>query len=199
MTSLTGSRGATGSNIQGRSSGDKIPKGYSAGQLQQFTPEQMKLMEQMFSHVGPDSYLSRLAGGDQSFFEEMEKPAWRQFQQTQGDISSRFSGMGLGGRHGSGFQNQMTQAGSDFAQDLQSRRQQMQMQAIKELMGLSNDLLDQRPQKRFFTEKQQKQSSGWGPIIGTGVGAVGGFFAGGGNPMTALQGAQLGYNVGSGF
>lgn len=179
MSSMFGSRGATGI-----SSGNKIPKGYQQGQLQQFTPEQQQLFQQMFSHVSPDSYLSRLAGGDQSMFEEQEAPALRQFSGLQGNLASRFSGMGTtGARRSSGFQNASNQAASDFAQDLQSRRQQLQQQAIQELMGLSSNLLGQRPYEQFLVPKQKGfleslfggLSSGVGMGLGMGAGKLFGF------------------------
>lgn len=180
--------------------GNKIPSGYKAGQMQQFTPEQMQLFQQQFSQVGPQSYLSRLAGGDQSFFNEIEAPAHRQFGEYQGNLASRFSGWGgagsTGARRSSGFQNTMNQAGSDFAQDLQSRRQEMRQNAIRELMGFSNQILNQRPYDQFLVEKQQKQSP-WGTLIGAGLGGTAGFFAGG--PMGAMQGAQIGGQIGSKF
>lgn len=138
--------------------GQKIPSGYKAGRLQQFSPEQMQLFSQLFSNVSPDSYLSRLAGGDQSLFDEMERPALRQFGALQGNIASRFSGMGSGARRSSGFQNAMNAASSDFAQQLQSNRQNLQQQAIKDLMGLSQSLLNQRPYESFLTKKQHKPS-----------------------------------------
>ncbi len=74
MSSMTGSTGYGGS---------KIPKGYEQGSMQQFTPEQMNLFKSLFGQVGPDSFTSRLAGGDQSMFEQMEAPAMRQFQGLQ--------------------------------------------------------------------------------------------------------------------
>ena len=69
--------GATGMRPNQTSTGfrDKVPSGYKAGSLQQFTPEQLQLFQQMFSNVGPESYTSKLAGGDQSLFNEMEAPA----------------------------------------------------------------------------------------------------------------------------
>ena len=176
---------------------EKIPSGYKKGSLQQFTPEQMNLFQQMFGQVGPESYLSKLAGGDQSTFGEIEAPAMRQFSGMQGNIASRFSGMGgLGARRSSGFQNTMNSAASNFAQDLQSQRQGLQRQAIMDLMGISNSLLGQRPQENFLVQKQQRQS-GLGGAIGAGVGGLGGFMMGG--PSGALTGAQLGYGVGSQF
>ncbi len=87
MNSMMGYRGATGGL-----SGDKIPSGYKMGQLSQFTPQQTRLFKQLFGQVSPDSYLSRLAGGDESMFQEMEAPAFRNFQSQLGNISSRFSG-----------------------------------------------------------------------------------------------------------
>lgn len=150
MSSMIGASGATG--------GNRIPKGYQLGQLQQFTPEQMQLFQSLFSHASPGSYLSRLAGGDESMFNEIEAPALRQFQGLQGNIASRFSGMGTGGRHSSGFQNTMNQAASNFSQELQSQRQGLQRQALMDLMGLSQNLLGQRPYENFLTQKQHKPS-----------------------------------------
>lgn len=152
---MYGQRGATGGMA-----GNKIPKGYQLGQIQQFTPEQMQLFQSLFSQLGPDSFLSKLAGGDQETFNQLEAPALRQFSGLQGNIASRFSG-GAGGqgqeqissRRSSGFQNTMNQASSDFAQGLQSQRVGLQQQALKDLFGMSNDLLNQRPYDRFLTEK----------------------------------------------
>jgi hypothetical protein len=182
--------------MTGSTSGSKIPAGYKQGTMQNFTPEQMQLFKSMFSQLGPDSYLAKLAGGDQSMFEEMEKPAMKQFGEFQGQLASRFSGMGMGSRRGSGFQNAMTQGAADFAESLQAKRLEMRNQALQDLMGFSNQLLGQKPYENFLIEKQQKQS-GWGGLIGAGVGGAGGFFLGG--PAGALKGAGLGYNVGSGF
>lgn len=180
--------------------GTIIPKGTKTGQLQQFTPEQMKLFSQLFSNVGPDSYLSRLAGGDQGLFNEIEAPALRQFQELQGQLGSRFSGMGIGAQKSSGFRNAMGQAGSDFAMQLQSQRQALQRQAIQDLMGYSNQLLGQRPYEQFLIQKQQKQKSGlggFGALGGALLGGAGGFALGG--PMGGFEGASIGANVGSGF
>lgn len=155
--------------------GTKVPKGYSLGQTQEFTPEQMQLFQQQFSHLGPDSYTSRLASGDQGMFAEMEAPALRQFSGIQGNIASRFSGGGGGqgsmsSRRSSGFQNTMNAASSDFAQDLQSKRQTMQQQAIRDLMGYSNQILNQRPYEQQFAEKP---TPFWQELTLAGVNAAG--------------------------
>src|SRR6185436_17453328 len=135
MTSMTGYRGPagsssgqnmTGNNMMSSPRKPKAPSGYKS--FEQFTPDQMQLFQQLFSHVGPQSYLSRLAGGDESLFQQMEAPAFRQFDELMGQYASRFSGMGMGARKGSGFQNSTNAATSNFAQDLMARRQSLQQQ-----------------------------------------------------------------------
>jgi hypothetical protein len=189
MNSMMGAQGLSGANSM--MPGQKIA-GMKLGQIKNFTPQQMQLFQSLFSHVSPDSYLSKLASGDESFFNEMEDPAMRKFSALQGNIASRFSGMGMGGRRSSGFQNTMNQAGSDFAQDLQSRRQELQMQAIRELMGLGENLLGQRPYEQFLVKPQRKKSflqkllGGGSSLAGT---AIGGLFGG---PAGAAIGGQAG-------
>jgi hypothetical protein len=177
---------ATGTNPTTFNTGamkEKIPSGYKKGSLQQFTPEQMELFQQMFGHVGPESYLSKLAGGDQSTFGEIEAPALRQFSGVQGNLASRFSGMGgLGARRSSGFQNTMTSAASNFAQELQAQRQGIQRQALRDLMGLSSDLLGQRPYENFMIKKQQKKPF-WQQLLGM-ISPLGGDVAEGGTQNT---------------
>lgn len=165
---------ATGSALRGNATGlrEKIPSGYRKASIQQFTPEQMQLFNQLFGQVGPQSYLSKLAGGDESLFNEIEAPALRQFAGLQGNIASRFSGMGMGARKSSGFQNVIGQAGSDFAQDLASRRQALQRQAIMDLMGISSELLGQRPYEQFLTQKKPSFLEQWLTHGANTVGAV---------------------------
>lgn len=138
----------------GKSSG-----GYKSGQMQNFTPEQMQLFQQMFGHLGPDSFLGRLASGDESGFDEMEAPAWRDFQAAQGQLGSRYSGGAgdsrmMSARRGSGFQNEANQQSQDFASQLQSNRMNIRNQSIKDLMSMSNNLLGQKPYDNFITDKK---------------------------------------------
>jgi hypothetical protein len=186
MTSLIGASGKAG---------NKTPSGYSQGQRQIYTPDQVKLHQQMFQHAGPNSQLNRLAGGDQSAFAEMEAPALRQFSELQGGLASRFSQGGLGSRRTSGFQNESGQQASNFSQQLQSQRQDLQRQALQDLRGLSSELLEQRPYENYLVKKQRKPSfwqrlvGGAAPIAG---GLAGGFFGG-------PQGAAAGYSLGGAF
>jgi hypothetical protein len=159
MSSMYGT-GPTGGSMQG----NKIPKGYQLGQIQQFTPEMMQLFQSLFGQLGEGSYLSRLASGDPELFAEMERPALQQFSGQLGNLASKFSGTGLGGRRSSGFQNTATSAASQFAQDLQAQRQGLQRQALGDLFNMSNMLLQQRPYEQFVTKKPDFLSQLFGGI-----------------------------------
>jgi len=146
--------------------------GYKKKSLPNFTPEQMQLFQSLFQHLQPGSYLSKLAGGDEELFNEMEAPALRQFSGTLGNIGSKFAGMGQGAMRSSGFKNTLSQAASDFSQDLQSRRQELQRQAIMDLLGLSGQLLGQKPYESMY---QPKGGNFLQSLLGAGAGgALGG-------------------------
>ena len=169
-TSLSGSAGFKGPSGTGR---NIIPRGYTHGRIGQFTPEQQQLFQQMFSHVGPESFLGKLASGDQSQFEQLEAPALRQFGALQGNIASRFSGIGSGARKSSGFQQGLGEATSDFAQKLQSQRLGLQQQAIRDMLGLSEALLNQRPYEQFLMKKKEPF---WKELLGSLSGGIGSSF-----------------------
>ena len=137
--------------------GDKLPRNYRMNQYANYDPQQMELYGQGFDLVGPDSYLSRLAAGDQSFFEEMEKPAFRQLAEAQGGLGSRFASMGMGGLKSSGFKNMANAQAMDMAMRLQGQRQQLRQQAIKDLHGISQDILGRRPYERFISNRPEKK------------------------------------------
>jgi hypothetical protein len=210
MNSLSGATGysdSSGANLRNNSAGsyrsrkqvdqgDIVPKGQRVARMQNYTPQQMQQQESLYQHVGPDSYLSKIAGGDQAAFEEQEAPAWQLFQQAQGQLASRFSNQGLGGRNSSAFQNASGQLGSDFAMQLRSQRMAMRQNALKELMGYSDTILGQRPYDKALYDKQQKPKSFWqklgGGALRAGGAATGGYFGG---PM----GGQAGYAAGDEF
>jgi hypothetical protein len=173
---------------------DKTPRGYKERYIDQFTPEQHQLYQQMFGHVSPDSYLSRLAQGDEGIFNEIEAPEKRNYNALVGNLGSRFAGFGTGGLKSSGAQNYMTSAASNFAQDLASKRQGLSRQALQDLMSYSNTLLGQRPYEHQLIEKAEKEKSPWGSLIGGVAGGIGGAFIG----MPA-QGAVIGSSVGGMF
>lgn len=160
-----------------------VPKGYKMHQVQNFTPEQMGLFKDLFAQLGPDSYLMQLLEGNPELFDQIEAPALKQFSEVQGNLGSRFSGQGMGGRKSSGFLNTLNQAGSEFAQGLQSQRQGLQQQALQNLMSFSNQLLNAKPYENILEKKQQKpgffqQLMEFGaPIVGAWAGGPGGAIA----------------------
>lgn len=192
MSSLTGNQGMRG---ESGASITTAPSGHKQKQMQNFTPQAMKLYESMFANVGPDSQLSKLANGDEETFSKIEAPAYKQFNALQGDISSRFSGMGMGARRGSGFQNSMNQASVDFSSELQARRQDMMRQAMKDLHEMSNSLLNQKPYENYLEEEPEKEREPWEQFIGgilpvaSAAGAA--YFSGGDPAMT-----KIGYQAG---
>jgi hypothetical protein len=199
MSSMSGATGYQGVQSP-NATGNKIPKGYRLGQINQYTPGQEQLFQQGMQNVGPESYLSRLAGGDQSQFAQMEAPALRQFNELQGGIASRFSGGGGGAgsmssRRSSGFQNAQTAAAQDFASQLQSKRMDLRNQAIRDLHGMSQDLLGQRPyEQKIFEKPQGQQGGGWG---GAASGALGGAASGSAfGPWGTAAGALIGGTAG---
>lgn len=204
MMGSQGLRGGAGGFSNRPAGGDIIPKGYNKGQLQQFTPEQMQLFSQLFGNVGQNSFLSRIAGGDEAAFEQMEAPAHRMFQEKLGQLGSRYSQLAPGAmssQRSGGFQRAGGQLASDFAQDLSSQRMGLQRQALQDLFGMSKDLLHEEPYDRFLVEKpqQQKRSSflqslmgGLAPAVGAGLGSLLG-------PIGTAAGGALGSGLSSMF
>lgn len=193
MSSMSGGQG------YGQPWKEKKASGYNVNRVQQYTPEQMQLLDQSMGNVGPNSITGRLAAGDQSYFDEIEQPAMRQFSELQGGLASRFSqgggGQGaLGARKSSGFQNKGTAAASNFAQSLQANRLALTRQAIQDLHGMSSDLLNKRPYETSLTPKAE--GTDWMGIGGAFLGGASGFLGGGYDG--ALAGASTGYNIGSG-
>jgi hypothetical protein len=167
--------------------------GRTVERVQNYTPQQMKLHQQQFGMLGPDSYLYQLAQGDPQLMEQMERGALRDFSGQMGNLSSRFSGQGTGGRHSSGFKNASGMESRQLQENLQAQRHNMRRQAITDLMGLSNQILGQDPYDYYLTQPKkslwQQAIGGMAPLAGAAVGA----FSGG------PQGAQMGYNIGNQF
>lgn len=169
------------SAITGSASGLK-GTGYNQVSIPTKSPQQMDLFRQLMggSSTGIGSgldYLSTLAGGDQSQFEQLEAPALRQFGQLQGNIASRFSGMGRGARQSSGFQNVMGGAAADLAERLQSQRMGLRQSAIAQLLGLGEQLLGTQLSENVLVPK--KRSFFKELLLGAGPGIAGGASQGG--------------------
>lgn len=177
MSSLIGSS-PTGRG-SGLAAGKKKIGGYNVASLSRLSPEQQDLFTRLMggSTAGAEAglgQLSRLAGGDEEQFKQLEAPAMRQFGQLQGQLGSRFSGLGggaLSARGGSGFQNAANSASVDLAERLQSNRMGLQQGAIEQLLGLSKSLLSADTQENFVSPKQQ---SGWKQLLSALAGGIGG-------------------------
>jgi hypothetical protein len=127
----------------------EIPEGYDIFAVNQYTPEQEKLFGRNYKQIGKGSYLERLAGGEESAYGETEGQAYKQFGGLQSGIGSRFGG-GMSSGQG------QNQASKNFALNLRAGRHGMRQQAILDLMGLSNQFLQQRPQERGLAESGEE-------------------------------------------
>lgn len=179
----------------GKSLSKPVNANYEESSINRLTPEQEEIFSQLMggSKEGLSSsldYLNRLAQGDESLFKELEAPAMRQFGEFQGQLASRFSGSGLGGRHGSGFQKAAGAGAQQFAENLASQRQNLRQGAIADLLGLNKELMGLSKQESFLMEPKRKKYenllAALLPLIG---GAVGASYGG---PMGALAGSQIG-------
>jgi hypothetical protein len=167
--------------------------GRNVEQFQKYTPQQMKLHQQQFGLLDPNSYLYRMAQGDPQLMEEMERRNLRDFSGTMGNMASRFSGAGMSGRHSSGFKIAGGMEARQLQESLAAQRGQMQSQAIKDMIGLSNQILGQDPNEQFLVEPKkqwwQHAVGGIAPLAGAAIGAKYG----------GLEGAKFGHDIGSGF
>lgn len=124
--------------------------------------------------------LNKMASGDQSQFSQAEAPALRQHQQLLGNLASRFSGMGSGARGSSGFQNTASEATTDLAERLQGQRMNYQQQALQQLLGLSESLLNRPTFQSGFAPKKkpfwQELAGGAAQGFGQGLGMLPGLF-----------------------
>lgn len=147
------------SAITGASSGLKNT-GYDLVSIANKTPQQSALSQGVTSRAqgGINSsvdYMTRLVQGDPEMFAQLEAPALRQFGQLQGNIASRFSGMGSGARRSSGFQNTMGAAGEDLAERLQGQRMNLQQGASQSMMNLYSQLMGEDHFDSMLTPKKK--------------------------------------------
>jgi len=180
---------------------EQRPSGYKKYRSLNYTPAQMELYNQLFGLVDPEGQTSRLAMGDEEAFAQNEAPALRQFNQLQGNIASKFSGQGMGARRSSGFQNTSSAAAQDFASQLQANRQNLQRQSIMDLMGLSQQLLQNSPYTSGYAAKGDKGgiAGGYGAPAGAAVGGLAGGYFSGWNPQSMSAGAGVGSSLGGMF
>lgn len=165
--------------------------GIQTQQISNFSPQQQKLFRQLLGGINQGGgigaglgRLNRLASGSQEGFEELEAPAYADFQKQLGQIGTRFAGLGAQGS--SAFQNATSGAASDLTQKLQAARMGIQNNALQSLLGQSNELLGQKPFTTLYS--QPDQGFDWGSLLGS---LTGSFFG----PL----GGSLGGAAGSGI
>lgn len=139
--------------------------GYNLRQLPNMSPQQRQLFESLLGQLGGGQglghgvdYMSKLAGGDEEAFGQLEAPAYASFQKSLGDIGSRFAGAGALGS--SAFQNATSGAASDLARNLGAQRHGIQSDALDRLLGLSDRLLGKQTHENLLEKK-----SGFGDIL----------------------------------
>ena len=154
--------------------------GYNQISLPTKNSDQMEIFRRLMggSSEGVDSSLSQISklagGGSPELWQQLEAPAMRQFGELQGNIASRFSGMGTGARRSSGFQNATTSAASELAERLQGQRLGLQQNAQSQLLDLYQNLLGHNMQENMLIPKKK---SGWQTFF-EGLGQIGGNAAG---------------------
>jgi len=156
------------------------------------TPQQQQLLDLILgSSMGPlqqgFSNLSGILSGDKQAF---EAPAMRQFQQEiVPNIAETFAGLGEGSQGSSAFAQTLGRSGADLAENLASKRADLQSNALEQLLGLTKTGL--QPQ---FTPMQIPGQEGALQGIFKGLGSIGGFGASqflGGGISNLLQGLKF--------
>ena len=172
---------------------------YNTQQVPNFSPKQMKLFRQLLGGVNQGGglqsglgRLNRLAGGSQEEMAAQEAPAYADFQKSLGQIGSRFAGFGAQGS--SAFQNATSGAAQSLAENLQQQRMGIQDSALERLLGLSSNLLGQRPYDTLYDK--QDEGFDWGGLLGALGGGIASSFGG---PFLGGLGGMAGKSLGNKF
>ena len=155
-------------------------------------PLQQSLYQSLIGGISanPAEMYSQMAKNPEEYYRPIEQAALQQFRdEVMPSIASRFAGR-LGG---SAAQGALARAGSDITSALSMQRQQMQQQALQNLLQLEQSLLNKPTFERHLFEKQRKPSV-WdqlspylGKLLKAGGAAGVGFLTGG--PGGAALGA----------
>lgn len=163
-------------------------------QLQNFSPEQQQILNQLLGGAGGQlpqmfEYLQKILSQDPELMAQFETPTLRAFnEQTIPSIAERFSGMGA--QRSSAFGQQLGQAGERLQEGLAANRANLGGQAINQLQSLLNGGLTQQ-----FTNVLRPQTQGaLGGILG-GLGQGLGMGLGYGGAGGIASGAQGLWNL----
>lgn len=132
------------------------PAGYNTVQTPRFTPQQMDIFSQMGTGLqgGLASGLERLnkiIRGDPEFFKQLEAPAYANLEKGLAQTANRFSMHDAQGS--SAFQNMLAGQSQDLAMNLQSQRQQLMDQAMRDLFGLEQSFLGAQPYETMLQKE----------------------------------------------
>ena len=84
------------------------------------------------------NFIQQLLSGSPESMKSFEAPAMRQFnEQIIPELAERFSGMGAGAQSSSAFQQMLGQAGAGLSERLQSLRSGLQLGALPQALGFS--------------------------------------------------------------
>lgn len=161
--------------------------GYNVSQLGLLDPQQQQIFQSLAGSLGGGlgpllGMLQEQAMGRGQAFEPGEQAATKFFrEQVTPRIAEQQTAMG--GARTSGMLNRLQEAGTGLAEQLAMNRQQLQQQAMQNLLGLSQNILGTKTQQQFFTPTRGTQLLhllgqllGQGPrIVEAGAKIAGGF------------------------
>ena len=174
---IGGPWGAAGGGILGLLSGFGGAKGQKGGfeQLQNMSPEQQQLLEQIMQMLGPEGqlgqgneqamqYLMQLLNPDSAAQQRFAQPYMNQFnQQTVPGLAERFAGAGAqgGALSSSGFGQALGSAGSDLQTKLAGLKSQLQHGASQDIMNQYRGMTGQGLGASPFTNVYKNPTGGY--------------------------------------
>lgn len=165
----------------GQNLGWEHTSGYQLRNTPLLTSEQFQLFNNMLQGLGINPQrglqsLGKLAAGDAAAYEQIEAPAYRSFDKLLGQISSRYAGQNAIGS--SAYENAMSGAGAELAENLAANRYNIQQNALQQLLGQSQNLLGQRLFENQLIQKGPSKSERIWNFIGNLTGNAAGALAG---------------------
>lgn len=196
------------SSMAGYDSNKALKKsGYKSISVPTMSPEVMDRWRRTIGAVEPSALssigdLGRISQGDESYFQQLEAPAHRQYQQGIGQLASRFSAGGPGSgsmsaRQSSAFANAGAGYAGEFAENLAAQRYSLQDRAREQLLSLYGELMSSDPYEQVL---QKRKQSGWKKWLGASLPIIGGVAGGiAGGPAGAIAGSSIGSSAGGAF
>lgn len=146
----------------------KSPKGYNVFQYRPrggLSEDVYKKLAQAFPE------LLDQAKGSPEAFSKIEAPALRQFsREIAPNIAQRYAGMGASGS--SGLNNSLASAGQDLAENLQAKRHEYMHNSMRNVLDLSNLLIQNPDEETAFMQKPEKKLPWWKGLLSTGINAA---------------------------